>query len=57
MRQHEKNAMAVAKYLESSPCVEEVFYPGRCVLVDVRELDNWVEFDITKTIPIARISR
>lgn len=30
MRQHEKNAMVVAKYLESSPCVEEVFYPGRC---------------------------
>ncbi|XP_065905493.1 putative cystathionine gamma-lyase 2 [Dysidea avara] len=28
MRQHEKNAMAVAKYLESSSCVKEVLYPG-----------------------------
>jgi len=28
MRQHEKNALAVAKFLESHPLVEEVYYPG-----------------------------
>jgi len=32
MKQHEKNAMAVAKYLESSPYVVEVRYPGKWVL-------------------------
>jgi len=28
MRQHEKNAMAVAKFLEEHPLVEAVYYPG-----------------------------
>lgn len=28
MRQHEKNGLAVAKFLESAPQVEQVFYPG-----------------------------
>jgi len=28
MRQHEKNAMAVAKFLEAHPLVEAVYYPG-----------------------------
>jgi len=28
MRQHETNALAVAKFLESHPVVSEVFYPG-----------------------------
>lgn len=28
MRQHSENAMAVAKYLESSPYVKKVYYPG-----------------------------
>ncbi|ORX54226.1 hypothetical protein BCR36DRAFT_581857 [Piromyces finnis] len=28
MRQHEKNALAVAKFLEAHPLVEEVYYPG-----------------------------
>ena len=30
MREHEKNAMAVAKHLESSPHVVKVYYPGMC---------------------------
>ena len=29
MREHEKNAIAVAKHLEKSPFVKQVFYPGR----------------------------
>ena len=28
MRQHETNAFAVAKFLQSSPYVEEAIYPG-----------------------------
>ena len=28
MREHEKNAIAVAKHLEKSPFVKQVFYPG-----------------------------
>ena len=28
MREHEKNAMTVAKHLESSPHVVKVYYPG-----------------------------
>jgi len=28
MRQHEKNALAVAKFLEAHPLVEAVYYPG-----------------------------
>ncbi|PAJ72315.1 O-succinylhomoserine (thiol)-lyase [Pseudoalteromonas sp. NBT06-2] len=28
IKQHEKNAMAVAEYLECSPYVEQVYYPG-----------------------------
>jgi Cystathionine beta-lyases/cystathionine gamma-synthases len=28
MRQHEKNALAIAKFLEAHPLVEEVYYPG-----------------------------
>ena len=28
MREHQKNATAVAKFLESSPYVEKVLYPG-----------------------------
>ena len=28
MREHQKNAMVVAKFLESSPHVERVIYPG-----------------------------
>ena len=28
MREHQKNAMAVAKYLESSPFITSVIYPG-----------------------------
>lgn len=31
MREHEKNAIAVTKYLEKSPFVEQVFYPGRYI--------------------------
>ena len=30
MREHEKNATAIAKYLEKSPFVVQVFYPGNC---------------------------
>jgi len=33
MREHEKNAMAVARHLESSPHVEKVFYPDMCLYV------------------------
>ena len=29
MLQHQKNALAVATYLESHPFVERVFYPGK----------------------------
>ena len=28
MREHQKNAMAVAKFLEASPHVQRVIYPG-----------------------------
>ena len=28
MRQHEQNAFAVARFLQSSPYVEETIYPG-----------------------------
>jgi len=28
MKEHEKNAMAVAKHLENSPHVKTVYYPG-----------------------------
>jgi len=30
MREHEKNAMVVARHQENSPHVEKVFYPGMC---------------------------
>ncbi len=33
MKEHQKNAMAVAQFLHSSPHVTEVFYPGACVCV------------------------
>jgi cystathionine gamma-lyase len=28
MREHEKNALAIARYLESHPKIEKVIYPG-----------------------------
>lgn len=28
MREHQRNAMAVAKFLESSPLIKQVIYPG-----------------------------
>lgn len=28
MREHEKNAVAIAKHMEKHPCVEKVYYPG-----------------------------
>ena len=33
MKAHETNAFAVARYLETSPYVEEVMYPGE---------DKWI---------------
>ncbi len=31
MKEHERNAMAVARHLENSPHVEEVIYPGKFI--------------------------
>ena len=35
MREHEKNAIAVTRYLEKSPFVEQVYYPGRYIATDL----------------------
>ena len=35
MRQHESNAFAVTDFLEKSPLVDEVIYPGRHVYLAV----------------------
>ena len=35
MREHERNARAVAEFLESSPYVVETIYPGQCVPSDL----------------------
>ena len=40
MREHQKNAMAVAKFLESSPHVKRVIYPG---------LPSHPEYELLKT--------
>lgn len=31
MKEHMKNGLAVAKFLESHPCVEKVIHPGMCL--------------------------
>ena len=38
MKEHEKKGFAVARFLESHPCVEKVFFPGKCFLVRIFEL-------------------
>ena len=30
MKRHQENALAVAKFLENSPRVKKVYYPGTC---------------------------
>ncbi len=32
MREHMKNGLAVARYLENHPCVERVIHPGNCTV-------------------------
>ena len=45
MRQHEVNAMAVARFLEKNPRVEKVVYPGEaCILYKAVLNDKMVFF-------------
>ncbi len=39
LREHERNATAIARYLENHPCVEKVYYPG---------LPSHPQFDLAK---------
>ncbi len=34
MKEHQKNAMAVSRFLQSSPHVTEVIYPGGCICIN-----------------------
>lgn len=44
MEQHQKNAQAVAKFLEAHPAIADVLYPGRGGMLSFRVLDaTWVE--------------
>lgn len=56
MRQHEVNAMAVARFLEKNPRVEKVVYPGETCILYKAVVNDKMVFGLVESLNFCHYS-